>query len=518
MRDGAWQIGLVGTFDVENYGDLLFPLIAEAELTERLGSVALHRFSYHAKTPADWPYPVDSLTELPRRAAEMDGLLVGGGYLIRFDKEVAAGYGPPTAAIHHPTGFWLTPALIALQHGVPLLWNTPGMHYEDVPAWADPLMELAFSLSAYIAVRDEPSRAALARFAGPERIEVVPDTGFGVARRLEERPSFELSRLRDAAGLTGPYIVVQPVRGLAPFYDFLRRHAERLRDFRFLVLPIGPVNGDDATIPDADLPGLVRLPVWPRPLLLAEVIRHAAAVVGPSYHLAITALTAGVPIFSPANLAIGKFPGLADFPSIHPLPDERDPDWFTSRLGKTAPPAQVGAALARLTAHWDRVADVLRAGATGTQAAVARFWQSLPGLLEGAATRRDAAVQAADAAIQAADAAAIQAADAANQAAQAQAHAAAALEAERAEDRRRSDELTGLLALARAEIAARDDRIAALAADLAERGGRGEELSRLLVLARSEIAARDDRIAALLGSTSWKVTTPFRFVGRRLGR
>ena len=482
MRDRAWQIGLVGTFDVENYGDLLFPLIAEAELAERLGSVALHRFSYHAKAPPDWPYPVDSLTELPRRAAELDGVLVGGGFLIRFDKEVAPGYGPPTPAIHHPTGYWLAPALIALQHGIPLVWNAPGAKYDDVPAWADPLLELAFSRSAYIAVRDEPSRAALARFAGPERIEVVPDTGFGIARRLEERPSLELGRLREASGFTGPYIVVQPVRGLAPFYQFLRRHAERLRDFRFVVLPIGPVNGDDPRIPDADLPGLVRLPVWPRPLLLAEIIRHAAAVVGPSFHLAVTALTAGVPIFSPANLASGKFPGIAGYPSIHPLPDERDPGWFTSRLGKTAPPAQVGAALERLAAHWDRVADVLRAGATGTQAAVAEFWQSLPGLLEGAATRHNAAIQAL----------------------QAQTHAAAALEAELAEERRQSD------------LAVQEN--AALEAELAERRRRGEELGRLLARARAETAARDSRIAALLDSTSWKVTAPFRFVGRRLRR
>ena len=27
MTTRAWQIGIVGTFDVENYGDLLFPLI-----------------------------------------------------------------------------------------------------------------------------------------------------------------------------------------------------------------------------------------------------------------------------------------------------------------------------------------------------------------------------------------------------------------------------------------------------------------------------------------------------------
>lgn len=35
MRGRGYQVGVVGTFDVENYGDLLFPLIAREELAER---------------------------------------------------------------------------------------------------------------------------------------------------------------------------------------------------------------------------------------------------------------------------------------------------------------------------------------------------------------------------------------------------------------------------------------------------------------------------------------------------
>jgi hypothetical protein len=50
MTAAERQIGICGTFDVENYGDLLFPLIVEAELSRRLGRVRLHRFSYTEKT------------------------------------------------------------------------------------------------------------------------------------------------------------------------------------------------------------------------------------------------------------------------------------------------------------------------------------------------------------------------------------------------------------------------------------------------------------------------------------
>ncbi len=395
MSDREWQVGLAGTFDVENYGDLLFPLIAEAELAERLGPLKLHCFSYDTKTADGWPFPVTSVTELPRLAPDLDALIVGGGLLVRFDKDVAPGYGPPLG-IHHPTGYWLSPALIALQHDVSVLWNSPGAVYEDLPAWADPLMELAFSQSAYIAVRDEPSRAALSRFTGRERIAVVPDTAFGLGRRLPSPPSCEVRRLLEAAGLTGPYVVLQGARNLGPFQRFLKRHSGQLGELRFLALPIGPANRDDTAVLDHDLPGLVKLPSWPHPFLLAEILRQAEAVVGSSFHLAITALTAGVPVFSPVDLSSGKYRGLAGFETIRPVPgDFSDPAAFFSRLGRKAVSPQVEAAAGRVGEHWDRMAEVLRARRgkpAGAHVAVGRFWQSLPGVLEAAAVRREAEI------------------------------------------------------------------------------------------------------------------------------
>jgi lipopolysaccharide transport system ATP-binding protein len=453
---------MVGTFDVENYGDLLFPLIAQKELTDRLGEVELLPFSYQAKTAAEWPFQTFSITELPRLAPTLDALLMGGGFLVRFDKGVAPGYLPPSAALHHPTAFWLTPALICLQSGVPVLWNAPGAHYGDIPAWAAPFLELVFSQSAYIAMRDEPSREALAPYRGSNAIDIVPDTVFGLCRLLPEGPSFELNRLREANGLCGPYIIIQGVRGLDDCLEFLQEHAGRLSGYRFLALAIGPINGDDDARAETALPGIVRLPVWPSPLLLAELIRGAAAVIGPSFHLAITALAAGVPVFTPARLDSGKYPGLAEFEGLYPLPtDDDDVDAFASRLGKSPRSPKVDEAIERLKAHWDRIAQLVRGGRTDATAGLARFWQSLPGLVEGHAQRADAAV--------------------------------AALQSR-----------TESIAERKRERATASDRIA--------------ELRRLVALARSEIATRDYRIKQLLTSTSWRVTAGMRAVGRRLGR
>jgi lipopolysaccharide transport system ATP-binding protein len=463
MVGRSFKVGLAGTFDVENFGDLLFPLIARRELEQRLGEVELHCFSYQPRAEPAWPYAVQSVTELPRLAPGLDALLIGGGFLVRFDKVVAAGYVPPSAEIHHPTGFWLSPALICQQHGVPVLWNAPGANYDDIPPWAESLLTLALSQSPYVAVRDERSRAALARFAAGRPIEVVPDTVFGLAGSLPEQTAADLTRLKDACGLSGPYIIIQPVRGLDACHRFLERHAARLHGYQLLSLPMGPVNGDSDALPAPDLPGMVRLPVWPPPLVIAQLIRQAAAVIGPSFHLAIAALTAGVPVFTPADLSCGKFSGLLGFDGIHPVPagPDEDPEPFLSRLGRTAVPPQVDAAIERLKLHWDGIAAAIRAGRTDGALAFGRFWQSLPGLLEGHAARSAAAAAAAQ-------------------------------------------ELAAARETLGAERAAAASRIA--------------ELRRLVAMARTEIAVRDRRIAQLLSSTSWRLSAPLRFVGRRLGR
>ena len=211
--------------------------------------------------------------ELPRLIHRLDGLLIGGGFLVRFDKQVAPGYSAPASGLHHPTGYWLTPALIALQHDVPVIWNAPGTDGKEVPEWANPLMRAALDLSRYVAVRDEASRSTLQALTGAP-VTVVPDTAFGLRRlvNFDGPPSTEFTRLCDASGLHGPYIVVQAKLGFEGFVRFVKDHAERFRDFQFLVLPIGPELGDRHELIDADLPGAVHIASWPAPLVLAELI------------------------------------------------------------------------------------------------------------------------------------------------------------------------------------------------------------------------------------------------------
>ncbi len=241
-------------------------------------------------------------------------------------------------------------------------------------------LHLALGNSSYVALRDEPSRAALAKYADAE---VVPDTAFGISRLLPAQPSAKLEDLWTACGIRKPYVVAQAAESAVWFGDYARSHARALSHLQFVALPIGPVLGDRSSY----LPQFTALQDWPDPLLLAEFISHAEAVVGHSYHLMITALTSGVPAFTWVDLSLGKFTALREFETIHSQSTLRDSDaeWFLSRIGKRRPPPFPP----RVDAHWDQVADVVREGPRpATARAVGRFWQTLPTLLENDERRR----------------------------------------------------------------------------------------------------------------------------------
>src|SRR5688572_13223564 len=154
------RIGMVGTFDVANFGDLLFPLVARQELARRLGPVEICPYSYNARSAASWPFAVSPLDRLAAEIGTLDLLLVGGGDIIRFDPLIALNYRPNSPDIHHPTGFWLAPIFLAHTAKVPVAWNAPGLPLE-IPSWAHALVRASVAVSAYVSVRDQASHDRL---------------------------------------------------------------------------------------------------------------------------------------------------------------------------------------------------------------------------------------------------------------------------------------------------------------------------------------------------------------------
>lgn len=353
------RIGIVGTFDVENFGDLLFPLVAEAELAKRLQGMTVVAYSYHRKSAPGWPYDVRSLDDLAREIDSLDLLIVGGGHLIRFDKYVAEGYVPPPGYdLHHPTGYWLMPTLLAIGTGVPVAWNALGAS-PDTPAWAEALLRVALESGETVTVREEASMDELRRVSGTADVQLVPDSVFGLPAIMTGSPSPAFERWLAENELQGPYIIVQPSPHLVDRRVDIawELRAAAALGYLILELPISPVLGDRVGLLDLDVE-TIKPTRWPEPLLLAEIIAAADAIVARSLHASIVALVSGVPVHRFRSDPDPKYRILDSFEGVQLWDESASNARLTERLGRTTPAHDVRTTQSRLARHWDELASL----------------------------------------------------------------------------------------------------------------------------------------------------------------
>ena len=334
LSPATFRVAMCGTFDIKNYGDLLFPLVLRHELT----AVETELFSYHAKTPASWPYAVSSITSLASRIHTFDAVVIGGGHLIRFDKEIAAGYVPPSKDFHHPTSYWLLPAMLAQAAGIPVIWSAVGAS-PDLPEWGRDLLRETLPASAYISVRDVSSQRQLQALADHAEVRLVPDTGFGIARLLGT----------PARAVKEPYVLLQSTPHLTPQFESIKR---LLAGRNVVLMPISPGLADQRH----SLPNLGGINVewhdWSDPLAAAALIANADAVFGVSLHLSITAMAYGVPVIRPFENPLAKYRELHNAEGIHQL---------ESYTGSSLPPTYAPMVHTEaLRAHWDTIAAIIR--------------------------------------------------------------------------------------------------------------------------------------------------------------
>ena len=396
MSDRSFKVGIFGTFDVENWGDLLFPLLAQRALSDRLVGVEVIPFSYRGKTAADWFYEVTSLDGLPRPVADLDAILVGGGHLIRFDKEVAPGYVPGNPLVHHPTAYWLLPALLGIAAGVPVVWNGPSAS-ADLPAWAEPLLNPALRYSAYVAVRDAASREELLAFAPGCQIDVVPDTAFGITGLIDTAsPSPEFESLVERNGIRRPYILLQASDRAAEFAAPIHAARAALPDYQIVEIEIGPEIGDRCgCYDDWGMHDHTKVSPWPSPSCLAELVAHSSGAIATSLHLSVASIAFGHPVLRPREKPASKYAPLEEHGSVVPM-KRKEPEGgevFAQLVKDGAGSGALPGVLDQVAAHWDRVAALVRSGRGEPVALGApEFLLHLPFYLEtvaGLTDRRD---------------------------------------------------------------------------------------------------------------------------------
>ena len=386
----AARVAIWGTFDVDNYGDHLFPRVAAHELRRRLPGVVVEPFSPYGRlhpTRLDDGQAAAPLGPWsPERARQLAGahdlVLVGGGELMHLNDPLLAPVyeRTPDELTEMAPSRWFVEGLgPELEADCPVVWHGVGVPWAPGEQEAGRL-RAALAGRPYVTVRDRHSAERLAG-AGVERaIKVVPDSALLMDRIMPvEVLRARLDGLRAAGGYPPagrPVLVVQGCDLLVPHVGAVAGAVTHWRaarpDGEGVVVETGRCRGD-GLFAEALQQVLSPVDVWRQPEAvtvedLAAAIVGGDLFVGSSLHGAITALVYGRPfvllkLFDDAKLdGFGDVTGLGR--SVLHSADEIPAALDAAMASNASTPALLASLQGRIDAHFDRLAGMARQAAT----------------------------------------------------------------------------------------------------------------------------------------------------------
>jgi polysaccharide pyruvyl transferase WcaK-like protein len=373
------RIGLWGTFDVQNYGDALFPRIGRAELAGRLPGATVRAFS---PLGPDHPTRFDggdtpealgrySPERLARLVEELDCVVVGGGEIIHdHDWELAPHYGRTAEELESlaPSRFFIDGLGPELEEECPVLWHAVGLPF-DIPEEQRERYREAITGRPYVSVRDQVSKERLEALGIGREIALVPDPAVLLPRFLStDALDRRLRYLRAIGGypVRGEALAVQGSRVLLQWVDELAAAIDGLATelgVPLAVVETGPSHGDGefAEALSARVGSEVFRASDVGPEDIAAVIAGSIGFVGNSLHGNITAFAFGRPH---VVLGLNRESKLLGFVRLI-----EDPDCLAERADEVAAAfrasaeadrrGEIRAALTRrIDRHFDHLAEI----------------------------------------------------------------------------------------------------------------------------------------------------------------
>ena len=370
MKAGkSFHIGLFGTFDYKNYGDLLFPDVFRHEIGKQFPEARVSLFSpVGGQKPFSDSERVYPIRDIGRVHADhpFDVLVVGGGDLIRMDEAFVCDPGKYPNAMR-PSAAWIVPILFGRFGRIPVLFNAPGVPF-PFSENCRPLVRLLLSGVSERNVRDDASRNLLSEAVSDLPVEVVPDTAALYGDHpdaIAANASFPDTAVR--LGLPPRYAIFQTSgieygRTEEDYADALVRLAART-GVPVVLLPVGYVHSDPEVLSRIAKASDSRLPFVREELSPAEmfsVIGHAQWFVGTSMHGCLTAMQQDVPAVSVNPGRVTKLDGCM---TLHGMEDNivrRLEDVVPDMLVRHVDPSRVEDIRNRVRLHFARLCDEIR--------------------------------------------------------------------------------------------------------------------------------------------------------------
>ena len=348
------MIGHLGTFDVENYGDLLYPIIFRHLLKTKDPNLHVQHYSLlGGVAPNEAGFGTESIRSLFRNGhAAPRTLVIGGGDLLRTDWDLMARhYGRSSRLslkrLRHSIGTnaavgymlsknlprvelgsfyasqfrarWMDypaagPFLIhpkTLPERSAVAYVSCGVPHEFPSDQVDQVRE-ALEHVSFIAVRDEQSAEKLSRAGIDCQLRVAPDLTVTLSdqfdrRELSARGRKILSRFGVREDLPVLCFQSQPYPGFieGEILHELRRYQERC-NVEVVALPLGYCHGDHEFLQSLakQANGIVKYADVHSIFDMLAIIAASDVFVGTSLHGNITAFSFGIPhVFGPLPVA-----------------------------------------------------------------------------------------------------------------------------------------------------------------------------------------------------------------------
>jgi len=356
----------LGTFDVENYGDLLYPIVFRHLLKARDASLQVRHYSpLPGEAPQEAGFETHSLQSLFESRAESCTLFLGGGDILRTDWDVVAShYGRDSridySRLRHslgtvnafsyllrrnlprsePAGFfadrfrarWMTypavgPFLIdsdSLPQGTLVSYISCGVPHDFTPLERDGIKR-TLDRARFIYLRDEQSAEKLCRAGVRRELRVAPDLTVLLSDQFDREKQARRGReIISRFGIDGdrPFLCFQ----CQPYPGFdaeeivrqLMRYRERTGS-TVVLFPTGYCHGDHEFLHSlARLSGGALKYAGVYSIFdMMDIIAASDLFVGTSLHAYITALSFGVPgLFGP--LPVAKADGFLSVMNLPP--------------------------------------------------------------------------------------------------------------------------------------------------------------------------------------------------------
>ena len=248
-----YNIIIVGTFDCENFGDLLFPITLEQYFKNRSIDVTIYPFSpQECNMPFFEEKHVYSINNMENfiKLHDVDAIIIGGGDLIRLDSQIGKSYLNKTDA----NLLWAYPIIIGNMLEIPIIFNCPGVPFE-FNRHNKKIVKCLMSHIAYLSVRDEYSKQYLLDCGVYNSISVSIDTIVGI-EELYPISYVDSVLIKLKKQITLPeseYIVVQinnsifSEKDLFSLKEFIE-HLANETEYELVFMPIGYEHDDDIAL------------------------------------------------------------------------------------------------------------------------------------------------------------------------------------------------------------------------------------------------------------------------------